>query len=92
MAQINYSVLEMAFDDGLFFGDHIRPYYNSSILTCHKILNFIKKRENSTNNQICERLGLAVNTVRQYTHWLENKKMIYGVFENGEIVWVATPR
>ncbi|HEY9659179.1 MAG TPA: hypothetical protein V6C65_12050 [Allocoleopsis sp.] len=81
MATLRIDALDAAWEDGLLPKRYTRNqklYIFSSIQTCNSIYWKIRADENGCSvEQLAKLSGLNGNTIKQFTRWLESKKLIY---------------
>lgn len=80
MAQINFEMLDAAFNDGWFdrpIGERQRLYLRQSIITAHDLVILIKASiDGLSAEQLTNRSQLNHQTCLQYCRWLAEKGLI----------------
>lgn len=84
MATINFDVLDAAFNDRLI-PKRLTPnemhYLNNSVLTANEVYWTIAEDEGLDFEQLESRLRLSKNTLKMYTRWMLDKRIIYAELE-----------
>lgn len=80
MATINLEILEAAYKDGLLpkrLSAAQKLYLHSSVQTANHIYWTIAQAENGLDSeQLQKAINLSLNTLFQYTRWLQGKRLI----------------